>query len=72
MPIWLLGSSLYSAGLAAKKGLPYAFAGHFAPRFVEDAIALYRREFQPSEVLDKPYVMLGLPVVAADTDEQAC
>ncbi|PRD17639.1 UNVERIFIED_CONTAM: yvbT [Trichonephila clavipes] len=59
------------AGLAAKKGLPYAFAGHFAPRFVEDAIALYRREFQPSEVLDKPYVMLGLPVVAADTDEQA-
>lgn len=71
VPIWLLGSSLYSAQLAAKKGLPYAFAGHFAPRFVEDAIALYRREFQPSNVLDKPYVMLGLPVVAADTDEQA-
>ena len=71
VPIWLLGSSLYSAQLAAKKGLPYAFAGHFAPRFVEDAIALYRREFQPSDVLDKPNVMLGLPVVAADTDEQA-
>jgi len=71
VPIWLLGSSLYSAQLAAKKGLPYAFAGHFAPRFVHDAIALYRREFKPSAVLDKPYVMLGLPVVAADTDEQA-
>ncbi|MCF2828136.1 MULTISPECIES: LLM class flavin-dependent oxidoreductase [unclassified Pseudoalteromonas] len=71
VPIWLLGSSLYSAQLAAKRGLPYAFAGHFAPRFVHDAIALYRRDFQPSKVLDKPYVMLGLPVVAADTDEQA-
>ena len=71
VPIWLLGSSLYSAQLAAKKGLPYAFAGHFAPRFVYDAIALYRREFQPSNVLDKPYVMLGLPVVVADTDEHA-
>ncbi|UDM64427.1 LLM class flavin-dependent oxidoreductase (plasmid) [Pseudoalteromonas piscicida] len=71
VPIWLLGSSLYSAQLAAKRGLPYAFAGHFAPRFVHDAIALYRRDFQPSKGLDKPYVMLGLPVVAADTDEQA-
>ncbi|PAY01022.1 LLM class flavin-dependent oxidoreductase [Pseudoalteromonas sp. HM-SA03] len=71
VPVWLLGSSLYSAQLAAKRGLPYAFAGHFAPRFVHDAIALYRRDFQPSKVLDKPYVMLGLPVVAADTDEQA-
>ncbi|TMO97701.1 LLM class flavin-dependent oxidoreductase, partial [Pseudoalteromonas sp. S3178] len=56
VPIWLLGSSLYSAQLAAKRGLPYAFAGHFAPRFVHDAIALYRRDFQPSKVLDKPYV----------------
>ncbi|MGO2365928.1 MAG: LLM class flavin-dependent oxidoreductase [Pseudoalteromonas sp.] len=71
VPIWLLGSSLYSAQLAAKKGLPYAFAGHFAPRFVYDAIALYRREFKPSAVLEKPYVMLGLPVVAADTDGHA-
>ncbi|MFK3869609.1 LLM class flavin-dependent oxidoreductase [Pseudoalteromonas rhizosphaerae] len=71
VPIWLLGSSLYSAQLAAKKGLPYVFAGHFAPRFVYDAIALYRREFQPSDVLDKPYVMLGLPIVAADSDEHA-
>jgi len=71
VPIWLLGSSLYSAQLAAQKGLPYAFAGHFAPRFARDAIALYRNEFQPSDVLDKPYVMLGLPMIAAPTDEQA-
>jgi luciferase family oxidoreductase group 1 len=71
VPIWLLGSSLFSAQLAAKKGLPYVFAGHFAPRFLHDAIALYRREFQPSNILDKPYVMLGLPLVAAETDERA-
>lgn len=71
VPIWLLGSSLYSAKLAAERGLPYAFAGHFAPRFVYDAIALYRREFKPSKVLATPHVMLGLPVVTADTDEHA-
>lgn len=71
VPIWLLGSSLFAAQLAAQRGLPYAFAGHFAPRFVYDAIRLYRSQFQPSAVLDKPYVMLGLPLVAADTDEQA-
>ena len=71
VPIWLLGSSLYSAQLAAQKGLPYAFAGHFAPGFARDAIALYRKEFQPSDVLSKPYVMLGLPIIAAPTDEQA-
>lgn len=71
VPIWLLGSSLFSARLAAEKGLPYAFAGHFAPRFMHDAIELYRAEFQPSEVLDKPYVMLGLPLVVAETDEEA-
>ncbi|MFB9134584.1 LLM class flavin-dependent oxidoreductase [Vibrio olivae] len=71
VPIWLLGSSLFSARLAARKGLPYVFAGHFAPRFLYDAIELYRREFQASDVLDKPYVMVGLPLVAADSDEQA-
>ncbi|MEM6984384.1 MULTISPECIES: LLM class flavin-dependent oxidoreductase [unclassified Pseudoalteromonas] len=71
VPIWLLGSSLFSAQLAAQKGLPYVFAGHFAPRFVHDAIALYKREFKPSNVLAKPYVMLALPLVAADTDEEA-
>ncbi|WMS92569.1 LLM class flavin-dependent oxidoreductase [Pseudoalteromonas sp. HL-AS1] len=71
VPIWLLGSSLFSAQLAAQKGLPYVFAGHFAPRFVHDAIALYKREFKASGVLDKPYVMLALPLVAADTDDEA-
>ncbi|WP_115719827.1 LLM class flavin-dependent oxidoreductase [Gallaecimonas mangrovi] len=71
VPIWLLGSSLFSAQLAAQRGLPYAFAGHFAPRFVYDAIRLYRSQFQPSKVLDKPYVMLGLPLVAAETDDEA-
>jgi len=71
VPIWLLGSSLFSAKLAAQKGLPYVFAGHFAPRFLQDALALYRREFKPSNTLATPYFMLALPVVAADTDEQA-
>ncbi|WP_445773531.1 LLM class flavin-dependent oxidoreductase [Shewanella sp.] len=71
VPIWLLGSSLFSAQLAAKRGLPYVFAGHFAPRFLSEAIALYRREFTPSTVLAKPYVMVGLPLVAAPTDAEA-
>ena len=71
VPIWLLGSSLFSAQLAAAKGLPYAFASHFAPRFMQQAITLYREQFQPSAVLDKPYVMLGVPLLAADTDQQA-
>lgn len=71
VPIWLLGSSLFSAQLAAAKGLPYAFASHFAPRYMHDAIRLYRDNFRPSEVLEKPYVMLGVPLMAADTDEHA-
>jgi luciferase family oxidoreductase group 1 len=71
VPIWLLGSSLFSAQLAAAKGLPYAFASHFAPRFMHDAIRVYRDNFQPSNILDKPYVMLGVPLVAAATDEEA-
>ncbi|ENA33407.1 MULTISPECIES: LLM class flavin-dependent oxidoreductase [Pseudomonas] len=71
IPIWLLGSSLFSAQLAAAKGLPYAFASHFAPRYMHEAIRLYRENFRPSEVLDKPYVMLGVPLVAADSDEEA-
>lgn len=71
VPLWLLGSSLFSAQLAAQKGLPYSFASHFAPRFMMQAIELYRERFQPSAVLDKPYVMLGVPLVAADTDEHA-
>lgn len=71
VPIWLLGSSLFSAQLAAEQGLPYAFASHFAPRMMMQAIEVYRRHFKPSAVLDKPYVMLGVPLVAAETDERA-
>ncbi len=71
VPLWLLGSSLFSAQLAGQKGLPYAFASHFAPRLMHEAIRVYRNHFQPSKVLDKPYVMLGVPLIAADTDEQA-
>jgi len=71
VPIWLLGSSLYSAKLAAQKGLPYAFAGHFAPRLYREAIHVYREQFQPSAELDKPYVMLAIPAVPAESDEEA-
>jgi luciferase family oxidoreductase group 1 len=71
VPIWLLGSSLFSAQLAGERGLPYAFASHFAPRFMHEAIRVYRSHFKPSDVLDKPYVMLGVPLAAAETDEQA-
>ena len=71
VPIWILGSSLFGAQVAAALGLPYAFASHFAPAQMEEAIALYRHRFQPSEQLDRPYVMLGYNVFAADTDEEA-
>ncbi|MDE1167490.1 MAG: LLM class flavin-dependent oxidoreductase [Pseudomonas sp.] len=71
VPVWLLGSSLFSAQLAGMRGLPYAFASHFAPRYMHEAIRVYRNHFKPSAVLDKPYVMLGVPLVAAETDEQA-
>jgi luciferase family oxidoreductase group 1 len=71
VPIWLLGSSLYSAHLAAALGLPYSFASHFAPDMLMDAIAIYRERFQPSATLDKPYVMVGVMASAADTDEEA-
>jgi luciferase family oxidoreductase group 1 len=71
VPIWLLGSSLFSAQLAGERGLPYAFASHFAPRLMHEAIRVYRNHFKPSAVLDQPYVMLGVPLVAADSDEQA-
>jgi luciferase family oxidoreductase group 1 len=66
-----LGSSLFGAQLAAALGLPYAFASHFAPAELDRAVAIYRQQFQPSEYLDKPHVMLGLSVCAADTDAQA-
>jgi luciferase family oxidoreductase group 1 len=71
VPIWLLGSSLFSAQLAAERGLPYAFASHFAPRLLLQAIELYRRRFQPSAALAQPYVAIGVPVIAAPTDEEA-
>ncbi|SDH34647.1 luciferase family oxidoreductase, group 1 [Pseudomonas benzenivorans] len=71
VPIWLLGSSLFSAQLAGAKGLPYAFASHFAPRLMHEAIRVYRNHFKPSAALDQPYVMLGVPLLAADSDEQA-
>ena len=71
VPVWLLGSSLFSAQLAGELGLPYAFASHFAPRLMHEAIRVYRNHFKPSATLEKPYVMLGIPLVAADTDEQA-
>ncbi|HSC83781.1 MAG TPA: LLM class flavin-dependent oxidoreductase, partial [Pseudomonas sp.] len=71
VPIWLLGSSLFSAQLAAQQGLPYAFASHFAPRYVHQALRIYRENFQPSAVLKKPYAMIGVPLVAAPTDEEA-
>ena len=67
VPVWMLGSSLYGAQLAAALGLPYAFASHFAPEQLVPALALYRAQFRPSRFLDKPYVMLGLNVVAAET-----
>jgi luciferase family oxidoreductase group 1 len=71
VPVWLLGSSTYSAQLAAAMGLPFAFASHFAPELLLEAIHIYRSEFQASCYLDQPYVMAGLPVVAAETDAEA-
>jgi luciferase family oxidoreductase group 1 len=71
VPVWILGSSLFGAQLAAHLGLPYAFASHFAPTMLEAALDIYRRTFQPSAYLDKPYAMVAAGVCAADTDEQA-
>lgn len=71
VPLWVLGSSTDSAHLAAKLGLPYAFASHFAPQQLLEAIRIYREEFKPSAQLDEPYVMAGINVIAADTTEQA-
>ncbi|HUS04818.1 MAG TPA: LLM class flavin-dependent oxidoreductase [Bryobacteraceae bacterium] len=71
VPVWLLGSSTYSAQLAAALGLPFAFASHFAPQQLLEAVSLYRQSFQPSKFLGTPYVMIGIPLVAADTEERA-
>jgi luciferase family oxidoreductase group 1 len=71
VPLWILGSSLFGAQLAAGLGLPFAFASHFAPAQMMDAIAIYRAQFRPSHQLARPYVMLGFNVFAADTSEEA-
>jgi len=71
VPVWILGSSLYGAQLAAMLGLPYAFASHFAPAELDHALEVYRTRFEPSQHLDKPRVMLGINVIAAPTDAEA-
>lgn len=71
VPLYVLGSSLYGAQLAAALGLPYAFASHFAPQALEHAVTVYRRRFQPSAQLAQPYVIAGVNVIAADTSEEA-
>ncbi len=71
IPIWLLGSSGFSAQLAGALGLQFAFAGHFSPEYILPALELYRRSFEPSDALQKPYAMLALNIVAAETDKQA-
>ena len=71
IPIWLLGSSSFSAQLAAAKGLPFSFASHFAPAYVLQAMQLYHQNFKPSKYLKEPYAMLGINVIAAETDEKA-
>lgn len=71
VPIWLLGSSLFSAHLAARKGLPYAFASHFAPAMLKQALKVYRENFRPSQTLENPYAMVAVNIYAAETDEEA-
>ena len=70
VPIWILGSSLFGAQLAAELGLPYAFASHFAPAALTEALEVYRARFKPSAQLERPYVMLGVNVFAAETDDE--
>ena len=71
VPVWILGSSLFGAALAAELGLPYAFASHFAPAALDEALELYRARFRPSARLERPHVMLGVNVFAAATDDEA-
>jgi luciferase family oxidoreductase group 1 len=71
VPVWLLGSTTYSAELAAQLGLPFAFASHFAPALLHEAIGIYRSSFRPSQYLAQPYVAAGVPLAAADTDAAA-
>jgi luciferase family oxidoreductase group 1 len=71
VPVWLLGSSLFSARLSAAMGLPFAFASHFAPDAMDEAVAIYRREFRPSARLSQPYVILALNVVASASEAES-
>jgi alkanesulfonate monooxygenase SsuD/methylene tetrahydromethanopterin reductase-like flavin-dependent oxidoreductase (luciferase family) len=71
VPLYILGSSLFGAQLAARLGLPYAFASHFAPNALEEAVEVYRRDFRPSQQLEAPYVIAGMNVLAADTRAEA-
>lgn len=71
IPIWLLGSSDFSARLSAQKGLPFSFASHFSPNYTKPAVRLYKENFTPSETMTKPHAMLGVNVIAADTDDEA-
>ncbi len=71
VPLWILGSSLFGASLAAELGLPYAFASHFAPQALIEALAVYRARFKPSAALEKPYAMVGVNIIAAPTDDEA-
>lgn len=71
IPVWLLGSSDYSARLAASLGLPFSFASHFAPQFLDDALMIYRQNFKPSDELSEPKAMVAVNIIAADTDEDA-
>ncbi len=71
VPLWILGSSLFGAHLAAELGLPYGFASHFAPQALHQALAVYRARFKPSEQLDRPYALIGVNVIAAESDEEA-
>lgn len=71
VPLWILGSSLFGAQLAAELGLPYGFASHFAPQALDEALELYRRRFKPNEKMAKPYALIGANIIAAETDEEA-
>ncbi len=71
VPLWILGSSLFGAQLAAMLGLPYAFASHFAPQALMQAVSIYRERFEPSAQLSEPYVMVGCNVIVSDTEDEA-
>lgn len=71
VPLWMLGSSLFGAQLAAELGLPYGFASHFAPQALDQALEIYRARFKPSDQAERPYALVGVNVIAADTDEEA-